>query len=42
MQLVVDWDGTCTVRDTLVAAVHALGDPSVYEGRFQEKFGSYG
>jgi HAD superfamily phosphoserine phosphatase-like hydrolase len=42
MLLVVDWDGTCTVRDSLVAAVHALGDPSVYEGRFQEKFGSYG
>ena len=42
MKLVVDWDGTCTVRDSLVAAVHDLGDPSVYEGRFQEKFGSYG
>src|ERR1700689_5419699 len=40
--LVVDWDGTCTVRDSLVAAVHALGDPSVYDGPFQEKFGSYG
>ncbi len=33
VHLVVDWDGTCTVRDSLVAAVHALGDPSVYEGR---------
>ena len=42
MPLVVDWDGTCTVRDSLVAAVHALGDPSVYDGPFQEKFGSYG
>ncbi len=42
MQLVLDWDGTCTVRDSLVAAIHDLGDPSVYEGAFQEKFGSYG
>ena len=42
MRLVVDWDGTVTVRDSLVAAVHALGDPSVYEGSFQERFGSYG
>src|SRR4051812_21819304 len=42
MVLVVDWDGTCTVRDSLVAAVHALGDPRVYEGSFQERFGSYG
>ncbi len=40
--LVLDWDGTCTVRDSLVAAIHDLGDPSVYEGSFQEKFGSYG
>ena len=38
MQLVLDWDGTCTVDDSLVAAVHALGDPNVY-GR---DFGSYG
>jgi 2-hydroxy-3-keto-5-methylthiopentenyl-1-phosphate phosphatase len=36
--LVVDWDGTVTERDSLVAAVHALGDPAVY-GR---SFGSYG
>lgn len=42
MNLVVDWDGTVTVRDSLVAAIHDLGDPSVYEGSFQEKFGSYG
>ena len=42
MQLVLDWDGTVTVRDSLVAAIHDLGDPSVYEGSFQEKFGSYG
>jgi 2-hydroxy-3-keto-5-methylthiopentenyl-1-phosphate phosphatase len=36
--LVLDWDGTCTVRDSLVAAVHELGDPSVYD----RKFASYG
>ncbi len=42
MQLVLDWDGTCTVRDSLVAAVRALGDPSVYDGDFQRRFGSYG
>ena len=42
MRVVVDWDGTVTVRDSLVAAIHDLGDPSVYEGSFQEKFGSYG
>jgi 2-hydroxy-3-keto-5-methylthiopentenyl-1-phosphate phosphatase len=42
MRLVVDWDGTCTVRDSLVAAIHDLGDPSVYEGNFLTKFGSYG
>ncbi|HUZ82263.1 MAG TPA: haloacid dehalogenase-like hydrolase [Gaiellaceae bacterium] len=38
MQLVLDWDGTCTVRDSLVAAIHDLGDPSIYD----EEFGSYG
>jgi 2-hydroxy-3-keto-5-methylthiopentenyl-1-phosphate phosphatase len=32
--LVVDWDGTVTEQDSLVAAVHALGDPQVYERRF--------
>ena len=37
-RLVLDWDGTCTVDDSLVAAVHALGDPSVY----RREFGSYG
>ena len=42
MQLAVDWDGTVSVRDSLVAAIHDLGDPTVYEGSFQEKFGSYG
>lgn len=38
MRLVLDWDGTCTVRDSLVAAVTDLGDPSVYE----REFDSYG
>jgi 2-hydroxy-3-keto-5-methylthiopentenyl-1-phosphate phosphatase len=42
MQLVLDWDGTITVRDSLVAAVHALGDPSIYDGSIQESFDSYG
>jgi 2-hydroxy-3-keto-5-methylthiopentenyl-1-phosphate phosphatase len=42
MQLVLDWDGTITVRDSLVAAVHELGDPSVYNGGIQEAFDSYG
>jgi 2-hydroxy-3-keto-5-methylthiopentenyl-1-phosphate phosphatase len=38
VQLVLDWDGTCTVRDSLVAAVHDLGDPSVYD----QEFATYG
>jgi 2-hydroxy-3-keto-5-methylthiopentenyl-1-phosphate phosphatase len=38
VRLVLDWDGTCTVRDSLVAAVHDLGDPSVYD----RDFASYG
>jgi 2-hydroxy-3-keto-5-methylthiopentenyl-1-phosphate phosphatase len=38
LRLVLDWDGTCTVHDSLVAAVHALGDPAVYD----RDFGSYG
>jgi 2-hydroxy-3-keto-5-methylthiopentenyl-1-phosphate phosphatase len=42
MQLVLDWDGTITVRDSLVAAIHALGDPSVYDGDWKTRFGSYG
>jgi len=41
VQLVLDWDGTCTVRDSLVAAIHDLGDPSVYEAGVQEQFESY-
>ena len=42
MNLVLDWDGTCTVRDSLVAAILDLGDPTVYDGNFQQRFGSYG
>jgi 2-hydroxy-3-keto-5-methylthiopentenyl-1-phosphate phosphatase len=38
LRLVLDWDGTCTVHDSLVAAIHALGDPSVYD----RDFDSYG
>lgn len=38
MKLVLDWDGTCTVRDSLVAAVHDLGDAGVYE----TEYASYG
>jgi 2-hydroxy-3-keto-5-methylthiopentenyl-1-phosphate phosphatase len=36
--LVLDWDGTCTVRDSLVAAVHDLGDAGIYE----LEYASYG
>lgn len=42
MRVVVDWDGTVTVRDSLVAAVHALGDGSIYDVSLQETFASYG
>jgi 2-hydroxy-3-keto-5-methylthiopentenyl-1-phosphate phosphatase len=38
VQLVLDWDGTVTVRDSLVAAIHELGDPSCYEREYE----SYG
>jgi 2-hydroxy-3-keto-5-methylthiopentenyl-1-phosphate phosphatase len=38
MHLVLDWDGTCTVQDSLVAAINALGDPSIYE----REYASYG
>ena len=38
MATVVDWDGTVTVRDSLVAAVHELGDASVYDASYD----SYG
>jgi len=42
VKLVLDWDGTCTVQDSLVAAVHALGDGSIYDVSLQETFASYG
>jgi 2-hydroxy-3-keto-5-methylthiopentenyl-1-phosphate phosphatase len=38
LKLVLDWDGTCTVQDSLVAAVTELGDPSIY----RREFASYG
>jgi 2-hydroxy-3-keto-5-methylthiopentenyl-1-phosphate phosphatase len=38
VRLVLDWDGTCTVRDSLVAAISELGDPSVYD----REYDSYG
>jgi 2-hydroxy-3-keto-5-methylthiopentenyl-1-phosphate phosphatase len=38
VRLVLDWDGTCTVQDSLVAAIKALGDPSIY----QRAYASYG
>jgi 2-hydroxy-3-keto-5-methylthiopentenyl-1-phosphate phosphatase len=36
--LALDWDGTCTVADSLVEAVRRFGDPDV----FHRSFGSYG
>lgn len=38
MALVLDWDGTCTVADSLVGAIRRFGDPGV----FDQSFGSYG
>ena len=38
MRLVLDWDGTCTVSDSLVDAIRAFGDPAV----FGRGHGSYG
>ena len=38
MKLVLDWDGTCTVDDSLVEAIRTFGDPAVFDRRF----GSYG
>ncbi len=38
MRLVLDWDGTCTVADSLVEAISRFGDAGVYE----RSFGSYG
>jgi 2-hydroxy-3-keto-5-methylthiopentenyl-1-phosphate phosphatase len=34
MMLVLDWDGTCTVDDSLVQAIRRFGDPAVFEGNF--------
>jgi 2-hydroxy-3-keto-5-methylthiopentenyl-1-phosphate phosphatase len=42
LRLVLDWDGTCTVQDSLVAAISALGDPAIYDTSLQERFGTYG
>lgn len=39
-RLVLDWDGTCTVRDSLVEAVRAFGDPSVLGRSLEEEIGS--
>ena len=38
MRLVLDWDGTCTVSDSLVDAIRRFGDPGV----FHAGHGSYG
>jgi 2-hydroxy-3-keto-5-methylthiopentenyl-1-phosphate phosphatase len=38
MRLALDWDGTCTVSDSLVEAIRVFGDRSVWE----RSFGSYG
>jgi 2-hydroxy-3-keto-5-methylthiopentenyl-1-phosphate phosphatase len=38
LRLALDWDGTCTVQDSLVAAVRELGDPAVYD----REYDSYG
>jgi 2-hydroxy-3-keto-5-methylthiopentenyl-1-phosphate phosphatase len=37
VQIALDWDGTCTVADSLVAAIRVFGDPSI-SGR---DFGSH-
>ena len=38
MEVALDWDGTCTVSDSLVAAIRIFGDPDVlYAG-----YGSHG
>ena len=37
MQVALDWDGTCTVSDSLVAAIRVFGDPSV----FHRDYGSH-
>jgi 2-hydroxy-3-keto-5-methylthiopentenyl-1-phosphate phosphatase len=38
VRLVLDWDGTCTVSDSLVDAIRTFGDAGV----FRREFGSYG
>jgi len=38
VQIALDWDGTCTVSDSLVAAIRVFGDPSVFE----RNYGSHG
>jgi 2-hydroxy-3-keto-5-methylthiopentenyl-1-phosphate phosphatase len=38
VRLVLDWDGTCTVSDSLVDAIATFGDERVY----RRQFGSYG
>jgi 2-hydroxy-3-keto-5-methylthiopentenyl-1-phosphate phosphatase len=38
VRLVLDWDGTCTVADSLVEAIRTFGDPAVFE----RSFASYG
>ena len=38
MKLVLDWDGTCTVDDSLVEAIRTFGDPAVVDRRI----GTYG
>jgi 2-hydroxy-3-keto-5-methylthiopentenyl-1-phosphate phosphatase len=38
VQIALDWDGTCTVSDSLVAAIGVFGDPSV----FDRDYGSHG
>jgi 2-hydroxy-3-keto-5-methylthiopentenyl-1-phosphate phosphatase len=38
VRLILDWDGTVTVRDSLVEAIARFGDPAVYGRQFE----SYG
>ena len=35
MQLVVDWDGTVTVRDTLLMVIYEFGDPTIEKPHWQ-------
>jgi len=34
INLVLDWDGTCTVDDSLVEAIRTFGDPAVFDRKF--------